>query len=395
MRLLGSLGLGVELLGLGREILVAVAVHDGGTNRTDRLLREVGRVGTHVGDVTVLVELLRGRHRARRRHAELAVGLLLHRAGGEGRIGRVLCLAPLHTLDGDGRPLECRSERLGCRAIEQQRGLGREQARLLVEVLARCDSLAIDGVEVGVEANLAMLELRLEVPVGGHLEVETLALPHDEEANGNALDAAGRLGGLANLAPEDGRHLEAGEPVEDAPRLLRVDPLHVELTRVGEGAPDGLLRDFVEDHPLDGHLGLELVEEVPADGLSLAVFVCRDVEFGGIFERSLELRHLLLLLGRHEVERVHRLDVDAVLRVSGLLVLLRHLLRLGDVADVALGCFDAVAAAKNRPDDARFRWGLHNHKGSLGYGHQTLRRRAGRVLGLRIGSQESPVCKRS
>ena len=124
VRLLGSLGLGVELLGLGREILVAVAVHDGGTNRTDRLLREVGRVGTHVGDVTVLVELLRGRHRARRRHAELAVGLLLHRAGGEGRIGRVLCLAPLHTLDGDGRPLECRSERLGCRAIEQQRGLG-------------------------------------------------------------------------------------------------------------------------------------------------------------------------------------------------------------------------------------------------------------------------------
>ena len=37
-----------------------------------------------------------------------------------------------------------------------------------------------------------------------------------------------------------------------------------------------------------------------------------------------------------------------------------------------------VASLKNRPDDARFRWGLHNHKGSLGYGHQTLRRRAGR-----------------
>ena len=52
----------------------------------DRHLRQVGRVGTHVGDVAVFVQALGDLHRAPGGEAELAVGFLLQRAGGERRV---------------------------------------------------------------------------------------------------------------------------------------------------------------------------------------------------------------------------------------------------------------------------------------------------------------------
>ena len=55
--------------------------------------RERGRVGAHVGDVTVLVEALRDLHGAPRAEAQLAVGLLLQRRGGERRRRLAWCRA--------------------------------------------------------------------------------------------------------------------------------------------------------------------------------------------------------------------------------------------------------------------------------------------------------------
>ena len=51
----------------------------------DRHLGQVGRVGTHVGDVAVFVQALGDLHRPPGGEAELAVGFLLQRAGGERR----------------------------------------------------------------------------------------------------------------------------------------------------------------------------------------------------------------------------------------------------------------------------------------------------------------------
>ena len=43
-------------------------------------------------------------------------------------------------------------------------------------------------------------------------------------------------------------------------------------------------------------LGLENLEEVPGNGLALAVFVCRQVQLVRLFEELLELGDLLLLV---------------------------------------------------------------------------------------------------
>ena len=87
VRLLRVAHLGRELPRRGRQELLAVAPLDGRAGGVERLLRERRRVGSHVGDVALLVELLGRLHRAPRAHAELAVGLLLQRRRDEGRAG--------------------------------------------------------------------------------------------------------------------------------------------------------------------------------------------------------------------------------------------------------------------------------------------------------------------
>ena len=70
-----------------RQELLAVAVGDQSSDRLDRRVGQGGRVGTHVGDVTVLVEALRHLHRAPCREAQLAVRLLLQGRRHERRCG--------------------------------------------------------------------------------------------------------------------------------------------------------------------------------------------------------------------------------------------------------------------------------------------------------------------
>ena len=55
---------------------------------------------------------------------------------------------------------------------------------------------------------------------------------------------------------------------------------------------DRLGGDLVEDHPLDRHLGLEHLEQVPRDGLALAVLVGREQELVGVGELALQLGDL-------------------------------------------------------------------------------------------------------
>ncbi len=87
-RLVGLLGVGglalVEARLVGQE-LRAVEVGYRGARQVDGLGRQRHRVGTHVGDETVLVEALGGAHRALGVKAELAVAFLLERRRGEGR----------------------------------------------------------------------------------------------------------------------------------------------------------------------------------------------------------------------------------------------------------------------------------------------------------------------
>ena len=122
-----------------------------------------------------------------------------------------------------------------------------------------------------------------------------LALALDDEPRRDRLHAAGGEP-WHHLLPEDGRDLVAVEAVEDAPRLLRVDEPVVDRARLVERALDRVLRDLVEDHPPDGHLGLQHLDEVPGDRLALAVLVRREQELVGVREPLLQVGDDLLLV---------------------------------------------------------------------------------------------------
>src|SRR5690606_23535116 len=204
---------------------------------------------------------------------------------------------------------------------------------------------------------------------------------------------------------QHGRDLVAVEAVEDAAGLLRVDEVLVEVARVLQRPLDRLARDLVEDHALDRHLRLERLEEVPRDGLALAVLIGREVELVGVLERALELRDLLLLVGVDLVVRVEAVvDVDRELPVRALLHVRGQLGRLRQVADVADARLDLVVVAEVALDLASLGGRLDDHElawhpillssvstcGWRGVPPDGVRRRRGRVRRLWATLRSSP-----
>ena len=124
----------------------------------------------------------------------------------------------------------------------------------------------------------------VDVPVAGGTERHALTLTLDDQAGRRALDPAGRQPAV-DPAPQHGRDLVAVQAVEDAAGLGRVDQAVVDVSGVGHRLVDGVAGDLVEDHPLHGHPRLQRLQEVPGDGLALAILVRREVELGGVLER--------------------------------------------------------------------------------------------------------------
>jgi hypothetical protein len=113
----------------------------------------------------------------------------------------------------------------------------------------------------------------------------------------------------------------------------------------------------VEDHAPHRDLGLERLEQVPGDGLTLAVTVCREVELVDALEGLFQLGDRGLLVRRDDVDRLEPVvDVDAQVGPRLALVLGRHLGRLArQVPDVPAGGFHDEVPAEVRGDLARLR----------------------------------------
>ena len=289
-----GLGHGLGPVELGRLLA-------GGVNR----LAGQGRgVGTHVGDVTGLVEGLGGAHRRGRVPVQLARCLLLEgrRREGGGRAATVGLAG--HRVDDRGRGVR---ERLGVgsgRGLVQVEGTGfaglRTQLALLAEVGAGRNRVAIHGGDARTEGLARRRESRVDRPVLGAHVRHAVPLPGDHEARGHRLHAASGQG-RADLAPQEGRDLVAVEAVEDAAGLLRVHEVRVQVARILQGALDRFLRDFVEHHAAHGNLRLQDLQEVPRDGLTLAVLISCQIEFVALLEELLEFGDLFLLVRVHHV----------------------------------------------------------------------------------------------
>ncbi len=324
-------------------MLAAVALGDLPPGGVEGGARQRGAVGAHVGDVAVLVEGLRVAHRLLGRHPQLATGLLLERRGDERRrrstpVG--LALDRSHRERHRGQVV---GQRVGGDLVEPHEVVVGE-ATGGVEVASGGDAALVDGDERGREGGpLRGGEQPVDVPVPGDDERHALALALDDEAHGHALDPTRRQTGR-DLLPQDRRHLVAVEAIEDAPRLLGVDQAAVELAGVGDGLLDGLRGDLVEHHPSHGHVGrrVEHLEQVPGDGLALAILVRREVELVGGLQRLAQALHDVVLAGADDVQGLEVVvDVDA--EVGPLLALERgrHVLGpVGEVTDVPDRRFD-------------------------------------------------------
>ncbi len=285
-----------------------------------RVVGDARGVGAHVrdqsdraapGDLAAFVESLRDLHRAPHRETEPRRGRLLELRGDEGR-RRVL--APLGGLDRRDRPGRLRD------VVDDARWPTSSSGRRGI-CSVELELLAVEGGEARRELgrNLAR-ELRVDRPVLDRDERFDLALALADDAEGDGLDPAG---GEAppDLLPEQVRDLVSDEAVDDAPGLLGVDALRVDLARVFHGREHGLLGDLVEAHPtkrrrLAGS-GLQRLAQVPGDGFALAVGVGREIDRVRGLGRALELVDRLLFSGEHFVGRlvgVLAIDTQALAR---------------------------------------------------------------------------------
>ncbi len=216
----------------------------------------------------------------------------------------------------------------------------------LVEVTSGRDPLAFVRDEETGEAWIGR-ERRLDVPVPRGHETDALPLALDDEPGRGTLDAPRRQARV-DLLPEDGRHLVPVEAVEDAPRLGRIDEAVVDAPRTADCLVDRRPGDLVEHHPLDRHSRLQRLEQVPRDGLALAVLVRGEEELVRILQRRPQLLHHFLAAGGQLVGRF-----EAVVDVDGE-ALARQ---IGDVSDRRAHLISVTEEARNR---LRFRGRLHD-----------------------------------
>ncbi len=168
--------------------------------------------------------------------------------------------------------------------IEQQQALILELARGGIEILAGGNFATVDRNEFCLKLLAVDFgEHAHQIPIGGGNERHAQPLALDDQAHRDALHAPGRQV-RTDLAPQQGRDLIAVQAVEMR-RVSCADQILVDVAWMQEGLFDGLFRDFVKHQPMDGHLGLQQLLQVPTDGLSLAVFVGGQVEVFGVLEQ--------------------------------------------------------------------------------------------------------------
>ncbi len=188
----------------------------------DGQLAEVDAVGTHIGDVPLLVQTLCDAHRAVHAIAQLAAGFLLQRGSGEGCGGGSLGGLFLHSLHGKFRADAAFQE-------FHRFGPGGEPLR-----------------QIGLYSGLASgEELRRDAEGALGVKADDLTLAVYDEAHGHALHTSCAEAGL-HLAPEHRAQLIAHQTVQHTAGLLGVHQVDVDGAWGGHGLSDCFLGDLIE-----------------------------------------------------------------------------------------------------------------------------------------------------
>ncbi len=280
VRLLSAFLARVEV-GLARQVLVAVLAADEATDHLHGVGGQVGRVRTHVGDVAGLVQTLGHHHGLLHTEAQAVARRLLQGGGDEGRrrlaAGRtVLTLG--HAVAGSLELLQC------------GHGLGlvnRFEGRPLLAHHLETHLGVLRGTEVGVH-----------FPVFFRHEGADLFLARDHQLHGDRLHATGRQT-TCDLRPQQRRDHVAHHAIEEAPCLLRVDAVDIQIAGPGEGFLNRLLGDLVEHHALvTGVIAADGLAQVPGDGFPFTVQVGREIDGVGILGQTTQFVDHLFLAGQ-------------------------------------------------------------------------------------------------
>ena len=134
-------------------------------------------------------------------------------------------------------------------------------------------------------------EIRVNRPIFFLLERLDFAFTLNDETQCNRLHPAGGQT-TPNLVPEQRRNLIAHQPIENAPGLLRIHEILVDVTRMLESFTDGTLRDLVKSDAANALRFIALLfflfllpvgfaqffRQVGSDGFSFAIRIGREID---------------------------------------------------------------------------------------------------------------------
>ncbi len=239
VRLLRARHLRRILLGLVGKVPLAEMLHDGFARGLDRLLGKRHRIGTHIGDETILVQPLRGTHGLPRTHAEtVARGLLQRRCGERGKRTTAIRLR-LHGGDGERRGFQRFRDGVGPNRIQlDDVVLHRRRSQLAVRTVILGTSQTTPRqrhharVEQGVLAvRVRRLQRGGRIPIRGAHERHALTLALDDQTGGDGLHASSGKP-RPHLAPQHRGKLVTIQTVQNTTRFLGVDQSAIHIARV-------------------------------------------------------------------------------------------------------------------------------------------------------------------
>ena len=259
-------GLGFEGAGLVGVIFLTVAAENKALGRFQRVLGQAQRIGSHIGDkadcafagdVHAFIKLLCNGHRAPRRHAQTAGGLLLKGRSDKWGRGAALLFTALDAFD---------VKRVAGNFFND-----------LVNFLAagKLNFLRFRAVETGDNAArfFGSPERDVKVPVFLGCKVAYLNFTLDNHSRCNGLNASGGKPS-AHLAPEQRTELIAHDAVKDAAGLLGIDQINVDIARGSDALRDDFFSNFVKGDASGLFVRqAEKLLEMPRNSLPLAVGV--------------------------------------------------------------------------------------------------------------------------
>ena len=275
----------------------------------DAQAREVHRVRTHIGNLSVLIQVLSHHHRLADGKAQFAGSFLLQGRCREGGSWRTLH-GLLHY------------------SVNNERGffaLLQELLYLFVRLHAlsqRSLHFRLRTISIGNGKNT------IDAIVGLTVEVLDFAFTLDNQTYCHTLYTTSRKRRLY-LAPQHGRQFETHQTVQYTTGLLGVHQIHVQMTRRLDSIQNGGFGNFVEyDTVCFLFVQSQYLAQVPADGFSLAVFIGCQPDFLSLLRIRFQFFDELHLFLWYLVFGFERLGVNThflLLQVTDMTIARHHL----------------------------------------------------------------------